>query len=85
MTKTKKKNFTYARGKRKESSARVRLVKGKGEIVVNDKAFDQYFPGIRGKLLLERLFKELGVEGKYFATVRVSGGGKIFLKAHIDG
>ena len=33
----------YATGRRKTSSARVYLKKGKGEIVVNDKKLDEYF------------------------------------------
>lgn len=73
---SKKKNFIYAQGRRKEASARIRLLKGKGEIVVNDKPFGQYFPEKSAGLLLEKLFKISNIKEKYFATVKVSGGGK---------
>jgi small subunit ribosomal protein S9 len=76
MANAKKKNFTYAKGKRKESAARVRLIKGKGELTVNGKPYSQYFPGIRGKLLLENLLNTIDAGDKYYATVRVVGGGK---------
>ena len=33
----------YATGRRKTSSARVYLKKGKGDILVNDKKLDEYF------------------------------------------
>ena len=77
MPKTKKINFTYAKGRRKEASARVRLMKGKGEMLVNDKPFEKYFPGITGKLLLERLFKAIDAKDKFYATIKVKGGGKV--------
>ena len=76
MVKTKKKNYIYAKGRRKEASSRVRLIKGKGEIIVNDKPFDKYFPDFRAKLLLEKLFKAADIRDKYYATVKVVGGGK---------
>jgi len=77
MPKTKKKNFTYARGRRKGASARVRLMKGKGETLVNEKPFEKYFPGITGKYLLERLLKTIDVKDKFYATIKVKGGGKV--------
>ena len=37
-------DFTYATGRRKTSTARVYLAKGKGKILVNDLPLEQYFP-----------------------------------------
>ena len=36
-------NFTYATGRRKTSTARVYLTKGKGNILVNDLPLEEYF------------------------------------------
>lgn len=62
-------------GRRKNSVARVRLVPGTGSIVVNHRAYDEYFPrealrlAIRTPLLLTRQL------GKYNVLVKVEGGG----------
>ncbi len=62
-------------GRRKESVARVRLVQGNGVILVNRRAYDEYFPreglrlAIRSPLLLTHQL------GKYNVTANVDGGG----------
>ena len=62
-------------GRRKEAIARVRLVPGTGTIVVNDRAYDEYFPreslrlAIRSPLLLTHQL------GKYNVIASVMGGG----------
>lgn len=76
-TKEKEKYF-YGRGGRKNSTAQARIFpKGKGEIIVNNKKFNEYFPN---KELQETLLKPL-VLTNYDKTVdvnlKVSGGGKI--------
>jgi small subunit ribosomal protein S9 len=76
MAKKKKINYTYAVGKRKSASARIRLFKGKGENMVNGIGFEDYFPGNINKTKFDKLFKSLAIEGKYFVTIRVVGGGK---------
>ena len=64
-----------ATGRRKESVARVRLIPGSGEMVVNDRACDEYFPretlrlAIRSPLLLTHQL------GKYNVLANVAGGG----------
>ena len=72
----KKKDYTYAVGRRKESSARVRLYKGKGENIVNDRPMEEYFPGEVNKVKYELPFKLTDTLGKYYVTARVNGGGK---------
>lgn len=70
------KNYFYGLGRRKSSTARVRLNNGKGSITINDKPADDYFAN--SKHLLNKIsqpFAVLEQENKYSITVRVSGGG----------
>ncbi len=71
---TRKKDYTYAVGRRKSASARVRLYKGSGESLVNGIPLKDYFPG--EEALWQESFELLGVGGKYYVTVKVQGGGK---------
>lgn len=74
---TKKIDYVYATGKRRESSARVRLFKGKGVNTVNGiPAFD-YFPGKIMKILLERPFGVTETSQNYYFSAKVVGGGKM--------
>lgn len=70
------KNFTYAQGKRRTASARVRLIKGKGESMVNGKPLLEYFAGLTKIKIWDDAMKATDVLDKYYATVVVSGGGK---------
>ena len=68
--------YFYALGRRKSSTARVRLQKGTGKIVINDKTAEVYFAG--SKSLLNEIVKPFNVlelNGKYDVSVKVSGGG----------
>ena|SRR5580765_5254435 len=72
-----KTHYYYALGRRKSSTARVRVMAGKGNIVVNGKPANEYFAD--SKALLSDLQKpfsvlELAVT-KYDVSVVVSGGG----------
>ncbi len=64
-------------GRRKESVARVRLVRGVGEMVVNGELIGEYFPGEAAKMAYIKPFELTGTGGKYFATIKVAGGGKV--------
>jgi len=82
-----KKNYIHAVGRRKRARARVRLYPHKkGEIVVNGRPINEYFPGqIAEKFYLEPL-RICNVLGKYQLTVKVEGSGKKSqLKAVIHG
>ncbi len=82
----KDKNFIYAVGRRKESSARVRLYKGNSKSLVNGIAFDEYFPGMVNRLIWEKPFKLTDTLGKYYVSVKVEGGGKVGqLEASVHG
>ncbi len=70
------KNYFYALGRRKSSTARVRLMNGKGEISVNGQPANEYFAN--SKMLLNELQKPFAVleqENKFDVSAVVSGGG----------
>lgn len=70
------KNYFYGLGRRKSSTARVRLQKGKGVITVNDKPAEEYFAASQQLLHeLDKPFIALEQENKYDISAKVSGGG----------
>jgi len=71
-----KKAYTYAIGRRKTATARVRLFKGRGNLVVNEQPIEKYFPGEVNKIIYLRPFRTTETEGKYYATIKVEGSGK---------
>ena len=74
--KTKQLKYTYSVGRRREAVARVRLFSGKGETVVNDQPAKDYFPTVTEQVFLTEPLRVVNVVGKFYATVRVVGGGK---------
>lgn len=70
-------NYFYALGRRKSATARVRLMNGKGNVVVNGKAASEYFADSKSLLNeLSQPFTALDIEsGKFDVSVVVSGGG----------
>ena|SRR3989339_78457 len=64
-----KQNYTFAVGRRKTSSARVRLFKGVGENTINGKK-------INGSLV-DKPFKVADCVGKFYLSAVVVGGGKV--------
>ena len=72
----KKIDYIYAVGRRKSASARVRLYKGKGENTINGVVVDKYFSNPIFKSLWNKAFKQVDVTDKYYASVRVLGGGR---------
>jgi small subunit ribosomal protein S9 len=68
--------YYEAIGRRKESTARVRLTDGSGTFTVNDKEAAVYFPRIGDLQDVLRAFAAVGQEaGNYDITVKVNGGG----------
>lgn len=76
MQKKTVKDYTFAVGRRKSSVARVRLFKGKGQTTINQQPAEQYFSGAVQSALLNRPFQLIGMQDKYWASVKVAGGGK---------
>ena len=65
----------YGTGRRKSSTARVRLIPGKGEIVVNRKPLDQYFGRETARMIVRQPFAALELLDRFDVTVNVRGGG----------
>ena len=66
---------TYATGRRKTSTARVYLTKGKGNILVNDIPLEEYFGREVAKILVMQPLVLLEIADKFDVDVKVSGGG----------
>ena len=62
-------------GRRKRAVARVRLVAGSGQIVVNGREFAEYFPNKLHQQDVNQPFKLLELEGAYDVIARINGGG----------
>lgn len=65
---------TLGTGRRKSSVARVRLVKGTGKVVVNDKPLEEYFGDGFMRLTVNQPFTLLDLK-TFDAIVNVNGGG----------
>jgi len=72
----KKQNYSYAVGKRRTSSARVRLFHGRGENTVNGMKLEKYFPGSVNKSKWSKPFGVTETSDKYYFSAKVTGGGK---------
>jgi small subunit ribosomal protein S9 len=68
--------YYEAVGRRKESTARVRLMDGSGKFLVNDREAAAYFTRMGDLNNILRAFSAVGQEpNKYDITVKVMGGG----------
>ena len=68
-------SFFYGTGRRKTSIARVRLLAGEGEVVVNGRSLEEHFGNSVDLTDITMPFKVTGTEGRYNAMVKVEGGG----------
>jgi small subunit ribosomal protein S9 len=69
--------YYEAIGRRKESTARVRLFDGSGNFTVNEKDAAVYFPRLGDLHDILRAFAAVGQDAKKFdITVKVNGGGQ---------
>jgi small subunit ribosomal protein S9 len=76
-TKNQRPTTSYvAHGRRKEAVARVKLFKGKGETVVNDKPVEKYFSGKVANVMWQKPLILTKTLGQYFAKIKVKGSGK---------
>ena len=64
-----------ATGRRKVSRARIRLIPGKGKIVVNKRLFENYFPREVHRIVIRQPLKAVKAIGKFDIYVNVNGGG----------
>ena len=66
-----------ATGKRKNAVARVRLKPGTGQITINDRPFETYFPREIHRTQILQPFQATGTTGQFNASVNVQGGGEM--------
>jgi small subunit ribosomal protein S9 len=65
----------YGTGRRKTSTARVYLRPGSGEVQVNRKAFDRYFPNETLRMIIRQPLQLTENAGKFDILINVTGGG----------
>ena len=65
----------YATGRRKSSSARVFLKKGKGNITVNSKPLDEYFGRETSRMIVRQPLEAIESLKDFDLYITVSGGG----------
>lgn len=65
----------YGTGRRKTSTARVYLRPGKGDIIVNRRVFDSYFPNEALRMIIRQPLRLTDTVGKFDILVNVKGGG----------
>jgi len=75
-TKISQKKYIEGLGRRKRSSARVRLFKGDGKIMVNNLKLEDYFEFAGAYDLIMAPLKITNLENKFDISVYVKGGGK---------
>jgi small subunit ribosomal protein S9 len=73
---SKKSDYIYAVGRRKTATARVRLYQKKGDLLVNNQAVGQYFPGEVSVVKYLLPLKITGTHEKFSFSAKVEGGGK---------
>ncbi|PIT90726.1 MAG: 30S ribosomal protein S9 [Candidatus Komeilibacteria bacterium CG10_big_fil_rev_8_21_14_0_10_41_13] len=74
----KKLPYTYAVGKRKTATARVRFYSkdSRNEIMVNEKSYKEYFPTFELQKIVEEALQKVNMFGKNYISIKVQGGGK---------
>ena len=65
----------YGTGRRKTSTARVYLRPGTGEIRINRKTFDEYFPNQALRMVIRQPLTLTDTASKFDIVVNVAGGG----------
>ena len=70
-----KASYFYGTGRRKSSVARVRMYKGTGKIIINDRPIDDYFGLETLKLIVRQPLVLTETDGKFDIICRVAGGG----------
>ena len=67
--------FYFGTGRRKTAIARVRLLPGEGEIVINGRSLDEHFGNAVNESDVRMPFRVTGTEGRFNAMIKVEGGG----------
>ncbi|MEA2027050.1 MAG: 30S ribosomal protein S9 [Chloroflexota bacterium] len=67
--------FHEGTGRRKTAIARVRLLTGEGEVVVNGRSLEEHFGNAVDLADILMPFRVTGTEGQFNAMIKVHGGG----------
>ena len=67
--------YVWGTGRRKTSVSRVRVRPGSGNIIVNGRPFDDYFPVIGHRTEILSVLKDTATDGKYDVWANCTGGG----------
>jgi len=62
-------------GRRKSSTARVRLQRGSGKITINKRPLDQYFGRQTARMIVRQPLEKVEMKDKFDIDANVSGGG----------
>jgi small subunit ribosomal protein S9 len=68
-------SYIWGTGKRKCAIAQVRILPGKGEIIINDKPYQEAFPRVEHRHMIEHPLLATDNMGKFRVIVKVNGGG----------
>ncbi|MDR1977983.1 MAG: 30S ribosomal protein S9 [Synergistaceae bacterium] len=68
-------NYFWGTGRRKNALARVRVRPGNGEIKINDRTVEDYFPRLVWQSQVLQSLKVASLEGKVDVFIRATGGG----------
>ncbi len=67
--------YVWGTGRRKCAIARVRLFPGDGKIIVNGKPYQEVFPRLLHRQLIEAPGRVTETMGSYDTTIKIRGGG----------
>jgi small subunit ribosomal protein S9 len=62
-------------GRRKSSVARVRIYEGSGEMSLNGRSLESYFPSMAQRLRILEPIRSVGMEGRFDIKASLEGGG----------
>jgi small subunit ribosomal protein S9 len=69
------KPLVQATGRRKESVARVRLYDGSGQVNLNDRPLENYFPTMAARMRVMEPLQLTDTQGRYDISATLEGGG----------
>ena len=65
----------YGTGRRKSSTARVFMTKGKGQIMINDRPIDEFFGRETARMIVRQPLEKVEMTENFDIKATVSGGG----------
>ncbi|SDB59980.1 small subunit ribosomal protein S9 [Desulfonatronum thiosulfatophilum] len=68
-------DFFYGTGRRKSAVARTRIYPGSGQILVNNRPFDEYFPRATLQMIVRQPLNLTKTLGKFDIKATIDGGG----------